>query len=73
MNPNGLLMPDRCYIVEAKMERQKPDPVRLEALRNLPKEVMKSLTKEEINAFVHSDEWPESLKEKLKDYMEDSD
>jgi hypothetical protein len=55
------------------MEGKKPDPVRLEALRNLPKEVMKSLTKEEINAFVHSDEWPESLKEKLKDYMADSD
>jgi hypothetical protein len=34
---------------------------------------MKSLTKEEINAFVHSDEWPESLKEKLKDYMADLD
>ena len=55
------------------MERKKPDPVRLAALRNLPKEVMQSLTKEEINAFVHSDEWPESLKEKLKDYIADSD
>ena len=55
------------------METEKPDPVRLEALRNLPKEVMKSLTKEEIQAFVHSDEWPDSLKEKLRDYMADSD
>jgi len=55
------------------MERKKPDPVRLEALRNLPKDVMKSLTKEEVNAFLLSDEWPESLKEKLKDYMADSD
>jgi hypothetical protein len=59
--------------VEVKMERKKPDPVRLEALRNLPKDVMKSLTKEEVNAFLLSDEWPESLKEKLKDYMADSD
>jgi len=55
------------------MEGKKPDPARLEALRNLPKEVMQTLTKEEINAFVHSDEWPESLKEKLKDYMADVD
>ena len=55
------------------MERRKPDPVRLAALKNLPKEVLQSLTKEEINAFVQSDEWPESLKEKLKDYMEDID
>jgi len=65
--------PSQCYIVEVRMEGKKPDPARLEALRNLPKEVMKSLTKEEINAFVHSDEWPESLKEKLKDYMADVD
>ena len=55
------------------MEGKKPDPARLEALRNLPKEVMQTLTKEEINAFVHSDEWPESLKEKLKAYMADVD
>jgi hypothetical protein len=34
---------------------------------------MQSLTKEEINAFLHSDEWPDSLKEKLKDYMTDLD
>ena len=55
------------------MEGKQPDPLRLEALRNLPKKVLHSLTKEEIQAFVRSDEWPESLKEKLKDYMADSD
>ena len=52
------------------MEDKKPDPARIEALRNLPGEVMSSLTKEEINAFLHSDEWPDSLKEKLKDFLE---
>jgi hypothetical protein len=52
------------------MEQKKPDPMRLEALKSLPKEVMQSLTKEEINAFLHSDEWPDSLKEKLKDFLE---
>jgi hypothetical protein len=53
------------------MEPKRPDPARLEALRNLPKEVMQSLSKEEINAFLFGDEWPDSLKEKLKDYMMD--
>jgi|WetSurSiteA1Bulk_404760.scaffolds.fasta_scaffold265015_1 hypothetical protein len=65
--------PSQCYIVEVRMEGKKPDPARLEALKNLPKEVMKTLTKEEINDFVRSDEWPESLKEKLKHYMTDSE
>ncbi len=53
------------------MEQTKPDPARLEALRNLPKEVIQSLTRDEINAFLHGNEWPESLREKLRDYMVD--
>lgn len=51
--------------------QKKPDLKRLEALRNLPKEVMHSLTKEEIKAFLQDDKWPNSLKEKLKDYLVD--
>jgi hypothetical protein len=53
------------------MEPKKPDPARVEALRNLPRKVMQSLSKDEINAFLFGDEWPDSLKEKLKDYMMD--
>ena len=53
------------------MEQKRPEPSRLEALRNLPREVMQSLTKEEIRAFLHSSEWPDSLKEKLKGYIAD--
>ena len=44
---------------------------RLEALRNLPKEVLDLMTKEEVKAFLYKDEWPESLREKLKDYLEE--
>jgi hypothetical protein len=47
----------------------KPDPGKLEALRNLPEAIMKDLTKEEINAFLYEEEWPDSLVEKLKAYM----
>jgi hypothetical protein len=46
-----------------------PDPMRLDALRRLPKEVMKRLSKEEIQAFLHDEEWPDSLRDKLKDYL----
>jgi hypothetical protein len=49
--------------------KRKPDPVRMQALRNLPLEVKQTLTKEVVNAFLYEDEWPDSLKEKLKDYI----
>jgi hypothetical protein len=57
--------------MENKREAKKVDPVRLQALRNLPVEVVKSLTKEEMNSFLFKDEWPDSLQEKLKDYLVD--
>jgi hypothetical protein len=46
-----------------------PDPARLEALRLLPKEITETLTKEEISTFLFEEEWPETLAEKLKDYL----
>jgi len=49
--------------------KRKPDPVRMQALRNLPLEVKQTLTKEEVDAFLYEDIWPDSLKEKLKDYI----
>ena len=48
---------------------KKPIPERLEAIRNLPPDVLKSLTKEEVNTFLHEDVWPDSLREKLKRYV----
>jgi hypothetical protein len=57
--------------MENKRKAKKVDPVRLKALRNLPAEVIKSLTKEEMNSFLFKDEWPDSLQEKLKDYLVD--
>jgi hypothetical protein len=49
--------------------KKTPDPVRMQALRNLPIEVKQTLTKEEVDAFLYEDVWPDSLKEKLKDYI----
>lgn len=51
------------------MEPKKPDPERLEALRRLPEEVIKTLSSEEVTAFLRDEEWPDSLREKLKDYL----
>jgi hypothetical protein len=51
--------------------KEKPDLKRLEALRKLPREVTQSLSKQEIKAFLEDDEWPDSLKDKLKDYLVD--
>ncbi|MBW1901669.1 MAG: hypothetical protein JRJ20_08535 [Deltaproteobacteria bacterium] len=51
-------------------QKGKPDPERMEALRNLPKEIVEQLSKEEVNAFLLDNEWPDSLREKLKDFLE---
>ncbi len=56
---------------EQKSPKRKPDPVRIKFLRSLPSEVHKSFTKEDINAILYEDVWPDSLKEKLKDYIDE--
>jgi hypothetical protein len=54
---------------DKKRRPEEPEPKRIEALRNLPPEVVETLTKEEIDAFLFDDLWPDSLREKLKDYL----
>jgi len=58
---------------EKKLPKRKPDPARMQALRNLPLEIKQSLTKEEADAFLYEEEWPDSLLEKLKDYVVDKE
>jgi hypothetical protein len=53
--------------------KRKPDPEKMQALRSLPLEVKQSLTKEEADAFLYDEVWPESLLAKLKDYLVDED
>ena len=55
-------------MVKEKNTKQ-PKPGRVEAFRNLPEDILRTLTKDEIKTFMFEDEWPESLAEKLKDYM----
>lgn len=53
------------------LPKRKPDPVKMQALRNLPLEVKQSLTREEADAFLYEEIWPDSLLEKLKGHLVD--
>ncbi|MFC1534156.1 hypothetical protein ACFLZG_08175 [Thermodesulfobacteriota bacterium] len=59
--------------MEDHNSQQKPIPERLEALRNLPKEILKSLSQEEVKTFLHDEVWPDALYDKLKDYIVEED
>ena len=59
---------------QEKSTKRKPDSGKMEALRSLPLEIKQSLTKEEVDAFLYEETWPDSLLEKLKDFLvDDSD
>ncbi len=53
----------------AESKKEKPDPQRVAILRSLPLEVKEQITGEEAEAFMFNRELPESLLEKLKDYL----
>ena len=47
----------------------RPDPERMAVLRSLPQEIKKKITREEAQAFLYKEDLPDSLLEKLKDYL----
>ena len=49
--------------------KEKPDPERMAVLRALPIEVKQQISGEEAQAFLYNEELPDSLIEKLKDYL----
>ena len=49
--------------------KEKPDPERMAVLRALPLEIKQRITGEEAQAFLYKEVLPDSLLEKLKDYM----
>lgn len=57
--------------MEEKKESRNKEPLegRMEVLRDLPADIMRSLTKEEIQAFLFEEIWPVSLSEKLEQYL----
>ncbi len=58
---------------DLKQRADKPKPERVSILRSLPLEIKEQITGEEAEAFMYDEELPESLIEKLKDYLVDSD
>jgi hypothetical protein len=53
--------------------KDKPDPERMAILRALPIEIKEKITGEEAQAFLYKETLPDSLMEKLKDYMVSED
>jgi len=49
--------------------KEKPDPERMAVLRGLPVEIKQQITGEEAQAFLYKEELPDTLLEKLKDYL----
>lgn len=57
----------------APPRKEKPDPERMAILRSLPIEIKEQISGEEAQAFLYNEDLPDSLLEKLKDYLVDSD
>ena len=53
--------------------KRKPDPDRVSFLRSLPIEVKQQITGDEAEAFMFGGEIPESLYEKIKDFIADEE
>jgi hypothetical protein len=49
--------------------KQKPDKERMAVLRSLPIEIKEQITGEEARAFLYNEELPDTLLEKLRDYL----
>ena len=54
-------------------ETRKPDPEKMRVLRSMPLQIKQSLTKEEVNAFLYEELWPDSLIEKLGEFLDNKD
>jgi hypothetical protein len=58
-------------VMEKDSSKRKPNPLRIQLLRGLPREIKESFTKEEVDAILYEDIWPDSLIEKLKGYFQE--
>ena len=52
-------------------EKRKPNPDRVAFLRSLPVEIKEQISGEESEIFMFEEEVPESLYEKIKDYIKE--
>ena len=54
-------------------DKRKPNPAKVAFLRSLPVSVKETITGEEAELFMFSDQIPEALYEKIKDYLVETD
>ena len=52
-----------------KVQKKEPDPERKGAFESLPPHVRESLTEEEADLFLFGEEWPDSLFEKMTEFI----
>ena len=52
-----------------KGQKKKVDAQRLAALKSLPPNIRESLTEEEKELFLYAEEWPDSLFEKMEEFI----
>ena len=55
---------------KAPIDKNKVDPERMAVLRRLPVEIKEQITGEEAQAFLYGEPLPETLAEKLKDFID---
>ena len=53
-----------------KSIKNEPIPGRMEVLRELSADIMRRLSKDEVRAFLFEEVWPDSLREKLEEYLD---
>lgn len=51
------------------LNKDKVDPERMAVLRSLPVEIKEKITGEEAQAFLYKEDLPDSLLEKIADYL----
>jgi len=54
-------------------QKKRPDPAKVAFLRALPVDIKERITGEEAEQFMFGTEIPESLYDKIKDYLVESD
>jgi len=50
-------------------DKKKVDPQRRMALESLPPHLRENMTSEEVELFLHAEEWPETLFKKMEEFI----
>ncbi len=54
---------------KGKNKKKKADPERRQAFESLPPIIKQRLTDEEVQLFLYAEEWPDTLFDKLKEFI----